>query len=713
MCSASAPAESDFISTEVDPNQFKPTRSRALSRGLTVIGIILAICVVVPIVLIQLRQGDLESELQRRLEVLSAGRAEVIETWLSGSVRPAGRVLDSELFRLFATEMDFSGGDISGPGAGAPAGGDAFSATLSEQLPYMEQILTDFADNAGFAAGYVINREGISYVSTAGALLMSGQQQQIARGIFDSGTIAFGPARRAPGGAVIDFFAPIFAAQFELTGGQYPEDPGELRQLLAEQTVGVLMLTIPIDEMLIEVLAPPPLSGAGERLVLLQRSDGGLFLVDPNTLPPVRLVEGIDMPPADAPLPFAERGAVGRGTAVYSAGSPVRETAWWVVQEIETAVAENQMRGFVLAVLAVAGLVMLAVIAAFGAFWWRLNNEHSSTLADQFKRLASRIEAQRRFLDSVNNSIAEYIGVKSKEGRYRYLNPAFARAVDRSVGDAVGLDDAALFGQGTAERLARSDRRVLEREASVTFNTEIYLQSRLHHLQVSKVPYHDDSGETVGIVSVMRDVTELVEEHQKRERAMQQMVSSLVRAVELRDPYLAGHSRRLAGFARAVAELLEAGSEVVATVEIAANLSQIGKLAVPVEILTKPGRLSDSEIEQLQRHIQHTASILRDIDFELPVLDAVTQMHERLDGGGYPNGLSGEQIGLAGRILGACDVFCARLEPRVYRGGISPERALQILEQNDRRYDARVIAALRRVAESIAGEKLIADLAGD
>jgi HD-GYP domain-containing protein (c-di-GMP phosphodiesterase class II) len=202
-----------------------------------------------------------------------------------------------------------------------------------------------------------------------------------------------------------------------------------------------------------------------------------------------------------------------------------------------------------------------------------------------------------------------------------------------------------------------------------------------------------------------------VEEQHKRERAMQQMVSSLVRAVELRDPYLAGHSRRLAGFARAVAEELGATSEEIATVEIAANLSQIGKLAVPVEILTKPGRLTEAEIAQLQGHIQHAATILRDIDFELPVLETVTGMHERLDGKGYPAGLSGDQIPLTARILGACDVFCARIEPRIYRSGITPNSALDILDQNDGRYDPRVIAALRKVAASVTGEKLLADLA--
>ncbi len=240
---------------------------------------------------------------------------------------------------------------------------------------------------------------------------------------------------------------------------------------------------------------------------------------------------------------------------------------------------------------------------------------------------------------------------------------------------------------------------------------EVYLGTRLHHLQISKVPYHDESGAVSGIVSVTRDVTELVEEQKKRERAIQQMVAALVRAVELRDPYLAGHSRRLAGFAVAVAQRLGASPEEVATVEIAANLSQIGKLAVPKEILSKPERLSQSEIMQMQQHIDHAAAILRDIDFELPVLETIYQMHERLGGQGYPEGLAGERIRLTARILGACDVFCARVEPRAYRKGIAPEAAIDILEQNGDRYDPEVVAALREVAGSVTGEKLIAGLA--
>lgn len=712
MSTESTVGDSDFITADVDPNQYSPKRSRVMSRGLAVIGVIVAICVAVPIVLIYLKQSDLENQLQRRLEILSQGRAEVVETWLQGALRPADRVVDSELFRLFATEMDIINSDMSNLGTGPDADTDAaFQATLSEQLPYMERVLSDFAQNVGFVEGHVINREGIAYVSTAGALQVTSEQRTIAQSLFDTGAVRFGPARRLPSGIVMDFFVPIYEAQSETVGGQYTVDTPEETQARADLTVGVLVLTGPIDDMLLDVLSPPPLSEIGERLVLVQQSGTDLMEVDPKASPPIQTIEGIEVPAAQGAIPFSERTAVGDGYAVYSAGSPVAGTSWWVVQEIDVETAQAMMSGFVTAVIVVAGLVVIAVVAAFGAFWWRLSNEHSTALADQFRRLAARIDAQRKFLDSINNSIAEYIGVKSREGKYRYLNPAFAVAVGRDAEEAVGLDDAALFGQGTAQRLAHSDHSVLDQQATVTFNAEVYLDSRLHHLQISKAPYHDDSGQTAGVVSVMRDVTELVEAQHKRERAMQQMVSSLVRAVELRDPYLAGHSRRLAGFARAVAEELEATAEEVATVEIAANLSQIGKLAVPVEILTKPGRLSEEEISQLQSHVQHAAAILRDIDFELPVLETVTGMHERLDGKGYPAGLSGDQIPLTARILGACDVFCARIEPRGYRSGITPESALDILDQNDGRYDPQVIAALRKVAASVTGEKLIADLA--
>jgi HD-GYP domain-containing protein (c-di-GMP phosphodiesterase class II) len=144
------------------------------------------------------------------------------------------------------------------------------------------------------------------------------------------------------------------------------------------------------------------------------------------------------------------------------------------------------------------------------------------------------------------------------------------------------------------------------------------------------------------------------------------------------------------------------------TLDIAANLAQIGKMAIPKEIVAKVGRLTDEENRIMQTHVRHALTILKDIDFDLPVLDTIAQSHERLDGSGYPQGLSGDQLRLEARILAICDVFCARIEERSYRSSLEPEQALVVLEQNSNKYDADIVAELRKVLNAVEGEKLIA-----
>lgn len=696
------PNSADAVLSEVDAERYRPQRARARKGGLIVIGLIAAIAVAVPAIAIGVKRDGLTEELHQRLEILARGRAEVVQAWLDGVSRPTARVVESELFRLFATEVDLSGGDISDMttrDGSTPEDADlpeGLGVPLAAQLPFMAQVLSDFTKSADFLAAYIVGRNGIAYVTSAGADTISAEQQTAAAAVIDEGRLSYGPVRAGAAGPVMDIYAPILPAQSD-SGGERP--------------VAALLVVAPVGAILSEALTPPPLAEPGERLAVLQIAGGRFSQVVPGETPPLRAVDPLTIDDADRMLPFAQRGALGAEREVYSVGVPVAGPPLWIVQEMDVSAADSRLEGFVTAVILLALLVVAVVVTAFGAFWWRLANEHSSALAAQFRDLAARIAAQKRLLDGINNTIAEYIGLKAGDGTYRYINPAFAHAIGREVDEATGLDDAALFGKGTAERLAISDKRALAERGPVTVSEQVYLGNKLHYLQISKVPLEDESGAADSIVSVARDVTELVEEQKKRERAIQQMVTALVRAVELRDPYLAGHSRRLAGFAVAVARRLDADEDEIATLEIAANLSQIGKLAVPREILNKPERLNAGEIELVQQHLEHASRILRDIDFDLPVLETVYQMHERLDGDGYPKGLRGERIRRSAQILGTCDVFCARVEPRSYRTGISAQEALSILEDNAARYDPEIVAALRVVAESVAGEKLIAGLA--
>ena len=139
----------------------------------------------------------------------------------------------------------------------------------------------------------------------------------------------------------------------------------------------------------------------------------------------------------------------------------------------------------------------------------------------------------------------------------------------------------------------------------------------------------------------------------------------------------------------------------LATLDLAACLSQVGKIFVPQHVLTKREPLDEAEIRELRRHVDHALEVIRPINFELPVSEALGQMYERLDGSGYPAGLCAGQIRPLARILGVVDAFCALTEARGHRHEISAGKALLYLAGHPHLFDVKVVAAL---AEVIAAE---------
>jgi hemerythrin-like metal-binding protein/PAS domain S-box-containing protein/putative nucleotidyltransferase with HDIG domain len=172
-------------------------------------------------------------------------------------------------------------------------------------------------------------------------------------------------------------------------------------------------------------------------------------------------------------------------------------------------------------------------------------------------------------------------------------------------------------------------------------------------------------------------------------------VQAVSRAMEARDPYTAGHQQRVAKIAVAIAEKLELNEHQIEGIRLGASIHDIGKMAVPTELLVKPARLNPIEFELVKGHCVAGASILENVRFPWPILEMVSQHHERLDGSGYPAGLVGDQIGLEARILTVADVFEAMSSHRPYRPSLGIEAALEELNTNSgRQYDERVVQAL-------------------
>lgn len=169
---------------------------------------------------------------------------------------------------------------------------------------------------------------------------------------------------------------------------------------------------------------------------------------------------------------------------------------------------------------------------------------------------------------------------------------------------------------------------------------------------------------------------------------MEKIVNALIAAIEVWDPYTAGHQKRVATLALAIAREMGFNRRRLDILRIAAILHDIGKINLPSEILCKPGKLADCEFNLIKIHSEAGYDILKKIDFPDIVADIVYQHHEKMDGSGYPRGLKGTDILLEARILNVADVVEAISSNRPYRPALGVNEALREIEENDNnKYD--------------------------
>jgi putative nucleotidyltransferase with HDIG domain len=184
----------------------------------------------------------------------------------------------------------------------------------------------------------------------------------------------------------------------------------------------------------------------------------------------------------------------------------------------------------------------------------------------------------------------------------------------------------------------------------------------------------------------------LQESYEKLKSILEQTVDALTSAVEIKDPYTSGHQRRVARIACAIAREMQLGEEQISGIRIASLLHDIGKIAIPSDILNKPGKLIQAEFLLLENHPRTGFEILKGIDFPWPVAQAVLQHHERMDGSGYPLRVSGENILPEARIIAVADVIEAMASHRPYRPALGLDAALdEVIRNKGNLYDPEVV----------------------
>lgn len=294
-------------------------------------------------------------------------------------------------------------------------------------------------------------------------------------------------------------------------------------------------------------------------------------------------------------------------------------------------------------------------------------------------------------------------------GKFTFFNTALCRIWGYPPEELMGMNSREYADQETAQKIYSAHNQTYRTgEPGRLFDYEIIRKDgTTRHVQTSFTLMKDSAGLPTGFSGVARDITELKILETERQEGVDRLrkslgatINAMAITVETRDPYTAGHQRKVADLAQAIAVEMHLEDKRVDGLRLASMIHDLGKISIPSEILTKPTKLTDIELQIVRMHAQAGYDILRDIDFPWPIARMVIEHHERLDGSGYPNQLTGNDILLESKILSVADVIEAMASHRPYRPALGLDEAKdEILKNRGILYDSEVVDACLQLFE--------------
>lgn len=301
--------------------------------------------------------------------------------------------------------------------------------------------------------------------------------------------------------------------------------------------------------------------------------------------------------------------------------------------------------------------------------------------------LREREEKYRTILESIEDGYFE----QDLAGNFIFINDSMSRIYGYSKEELIGLNYKQytdLEGGRKCFHIFLNIYKTGKPGKIVDFDI-IRKDGTRRHIESSVSLIRDPAGNSTAFRGIVRDVTErrqaeeaLNQSFARLRDALSATVGAAAMMVETRDPYTAGHQRRVADLGRSIALEMQLTDEQIEGIHMAGMVHDLGKISVPSEILSKPTRLTDLEYRLIKTHPQAGYDILKDIAFSWPIARIVLEHHERMNGSGYPHGLKRDQALLESRILSVADVVEAMASHRPYRAGLGMEAALAEIEAN-------------------------------
>ena len=313
------------------------------------------------------------------------------------------------------------------------------------------------------------------------------------------------------------------------------------------------------------------------------------------------------------------------------------------------------------------------------------------------RQAEQKVQQLNQYLESIVDNANVWLDVVDKDTNIVLWNKAAEEISGYSRDEVVGRARVWewLYPDETYRREVLDAAVIYGRESYVDDETSIRTKDgQTKVISWNERPLLDEGGKLVGSIAIGRDVTAQKRAADKLQRALEVTIQAIGLTTETRDPYTAGHQRRVTLLASAIAREMGLSEEQVESIRVAGLVHDIGKMSVPAEILSKPSKLTEIEFGLIKAHPQVAYDILATIEFPWPIAQIVLQHHERMDGSGYPQGLKGEEIVLEARILAVADVVEAMASHRPYRPALGVEKSLEeICDNKDKLYDSGVVDA--------------------
>ncbi len=294
---------------------------------------------------------------------------------------------------------------------------------------------------------------------------------------------------------------------------------------------------------------------------------------------------------------------------------------------------------------------------------------------------AKKLKVSEQKYRSLFDNSKDAIYIIDRNGRFMHINRSFTdlfginpeNILEKSISDIFHNRDDMLNIQLDIDEYGFSQDQIFKMIAR---------DKKIIQCQMTSSKLFNEKNEHTGYQGIIRDVTYISNFIKSQHDMIHNIVEALVLILEVRDPYTAGHQRRVATISKMIAKELNFSEAGIEKLEMAAMIHDLGKIRVPSEILTKPSVLDPYEYKLIQMHPQVGSDIIKGIDFNFPLADIILQHHERCNGSGYPQGLKKDEIIMEARIIAIADVVEAMGSHRPYRASLGPEKALEEIKAN-------------------------------